>query len=110
MTAESASIIDEKYRGGVLGDDDDAHDGDDESVGEESEGGERDEPRKSRRAGGGRATLRMSDGSSSWWGAVGVGVGGVLGRRPSSERVDARMGRLAPPLLEPGERLILSSG
>ena len=58
ITAESVSI-DEEYRGGVMGEDE-AHEGEDERVGE-SEGGESDEPRKSFRAGGGRA-MRMSDG------------------------------------------------
>jgi hypothetical protein len=68
---------------------DDAHEGEDESVGE-SEGGESDEPRKRLRAGGGR-TMRISDCPecvSSW---EAVGAGAVFGRRPNSERVNARL-------------------
>jgi hypothetical protein len=60
ITAESVSIIDEEYSGGVKGADE-AHEGDDESVGE-SEGGESDEPRKRLRAGGGRAMRMFDDG------------------------------------------------
>lgn len=88
--------IDGEYRGGVIGDDE-AHEGDDERVGE-SEGGESDEPRKRFRAGGGR-TMRISDGpwcASSW---------GALGRRPKSERVNARLAWETP--VEGGGRLII---
>ena len=87
ITSESVSK-DDAYKGGVMGEDD-AHEVEDERVGE-SEGGESDEPRKRLGAGGGR-TIRISGGPvcvSSW---VAVGAGAVFGRRPNSERVNARL-------------------
>jgi hypothetical protein len=106
MTSESASIDDE-YIVGVIGGDD-AYDGEDESVLGDSEGGESDEPRKKPRAVGGRTT-RISDCPCPWcpnsWVAAIIGAGGVFGRRPKSERVNARLECAV--LGEPGGFLII---
>jgi hypothetical protein len=93
MTSEMADGV---YIGGVsmgVGDGDGEDEVDDEREGESE--GDSNDPRERLSAGGGRA-MRMS---SRPWRASSWGVlGGVCGRRPNSDRADARTGRLVWPL------------
>jgi hypothetical protein len=94
----TSEMVGDEYIGGVsVGVGEGEGEGEGEEEDEYESEGENDGPRETLSAGGGRATLRMSGRPSpSPWRASGPGPGvpgGVCGRRPNSDRADARTGR-----------------